>query len=85
MCLNIYDADMQGCFDNISHDFLLIEIRFLDILSRKSDLRIIEGWLKYGVMITNRLEETHTGTPQESIISPMLANIAFNGFKSYIC
>jgi RNA-directed DNA polymerase len=65
----IYDVNIQGCFDNISYDFLLTEIRFLDILSRKSDLRIIKEWLKCGVMTTNGLEETHTGTPQGGIIS----------------
>jgi len=40
--------------------------------------------LKCRVITTNRLEETHTGTPQKSIISPMLANVAFNGLKSYV-
>jgi len=80
----IYDADIQGCFDNISHDFLLTEIRSLGILSRKSDLKIIKEWLKCGVMTTNGLEETPTGTPQGGIISPMLANIALNGLESCV-
>lgn len=80
----IYDADIQGCFDNISHEALLTKIRSLNILGRKADLRIVRDWLKCGVMTTTGLLETNTGTPQGGIISPMLANVALNGLEQCV-
>src|SRR6202008_5090786 len=38
-------------------------------------LRLIQKWLKAGVMEEGKWSDTETGTPQGSVISPLLANI----------
>lgn len=75
----VLDADIEGFFDNISHDWLLKEIPLeitLKIILRK--------WLKAGAIYLEKLEPTTTGTPQGGIISPCLANFTLNGLQEYI-
>jgi group II intron reverse transcriptase/maturase len=75
----ILDADIKGFFDNVNHRILMNLVR-----RRISDprvLRLIEGWLKAGVMEEGRLHETNgVGTPQGGVISPLLANIYLHSF-----
>jgi RNA-directed DNA polymerase len=75
----ILDADIKGFFDNVDHDILMKLVR-----KRISDprvLRLIEGWLKAGVMEDGRFHETNgVGTPQGGVISPLLANIYLHSF-----
>ncbi len=69
----ILDCDIRGFFDNLSHDWLL---RFVQ--HRVADcriLRLIQKWLKAGVMEEGEWKDTEMGTPQGSVISPLLANI----------
>lgn len=68
----VIDADIKGAFDNISHDFLLKSIG--NFPARE----LIKQWLKAGCMTGRNLQSTETGTPQGSVISPLLANIALN-------
>jgi group II intron reverse transcriptase/maturase len=69
----ILDADIRGFFDNISHEKLveLLELRVAD----QRVLRLIQKWLKAGVSEEGQWSETKVGTPQGSVISPLLANI----------
>ncbi len=67
----VLEGDIQGCFDNISHDWLLRNIPM--------DRVILSRWLKAGFMEGKRLFPTHAGTPQGGIISPTLANLALDG------
>ena len=69
----VLDADIRGFFDNLSHDWLIkfIEHRVGD----KRVIRLIQKWLKAGVMIDGRRHETDEGVPQGGSISPLLANI----------
>lgn len=69
----ILDADISGCFDNISHEFLLTQVPVFK--------PIIKQWLKSGVVDLGTLRKTSRGTPQGGIISPLLANIALNGIE----
>ncbi len=69
----ILDADIGGCFDNIDHDRLLKRIPVFT--------RTIRRWLKAGVAEFGTYKDTHTGTPQGGIISPLLANIALDGME----
>ena len=70
----LVEADIQGFFDNIDHEWMLkmLEERVND----RAFVRLIGKWLKAGV-----LEDIHTvthpgsGTPQGGVISPILANI----------
>ncbi len=76
----VLDADIKGCFDNISHEFLLEKMNDLNPIDRK----IVSQWLKSGVMNKQEFRAIETGTPQGGIISPLLANIALDGMESYI-
>jgi RNA-directed DNA polymerase len=69
----ILDADIQRFFDTISHDWL---IRFLK--HRVGDqrvIRLIQKWLKAGVLEDGVALDTIEGTPQGAVISPFLANV----------
>ena len=72
----VVDADIKGCFDNISHDFLM------KIIGNFPARKLIDQWLKAGYIEEGKFYRTHTGTPQGAIISPVLANIALHGMES---
>lgn len=67
----ILEADIEGCFDNISHDWLLANIPM--------DKKILQEWLKAGFISGTSLHPTERGTPQGGIISPLLANMTLDG------
>ena len=69
----ILDADITGFFDNIDHDWLLkfLEHRVAD----RRILRLIKKWLKVGVVEDGKRRSQEVGTPQGSVISPLLANV----------
>lgn len=69
----VIDADIQGFFDNVSHDWMMkcLEQRISD----PNFLWLIRRFLKAGVMNKGTFEHTEQGTPQGGIISPILANI----------
>lgn len=69
----ILEGDIKGCFDHISHEWLLDNIRI--------DRQILEKWLKSGVVFNKLLQPTMEGTPQGGIISPTLANATLDGME----
>jgi group II intron reverse transcriptase/maturase len=69
----IIDADIRSYFDTVNHDWL---IRFLEHrIGDRRVIRLILRWLKAGVMEAQGLTPTAMGTPQGSVISPLLANV----------
>jgi len=69
----VLDADIKGFFDNLDKSWL---VKFVE--HRVADpriLRLIQKWLKAGVMEDGKWSEPQTGSPQGSVISPLLANI----------
>lgn len=69
----VLDADIQGFFDSISHEWML---RFLECrIADQRILRLIRKWLKAGVSEEGQWTKTTIGTPQGAVISPLLANI----------
>lgn len=58
----VVDADIQGYFDSINHEKLmkLVEIRIND----RRMLKLIRQWLKAGVMVDGKYEESEKGSPQ---------------------
>ena len=69
----ILEGDIKGCFDHISHQWLLDNVRI--------DKRILEKWLKSGVVFNKMPQPTVEGTPQGGIISPILANTTLDGME----
>ena len=69
----VLDADIRGFFDSISHEWMrkFVQHRVAD----RRILRLIQKWLKAGVMEEGEWSETEKGTPQGAVISPLLANI----------
>jgi RNA-directed DNA polymerase len=55
----VLEADIKGCFDNISHDWMMNNIL--------TDNVILKKWLKAGYLYQNELFPTHAGTPQGGI------------------
>lgn len=69
----ILEGDIRGCFDHISHKWLLENIPVNKIILRK--------WLKAGYFEKRHFYPTKEGTPQGSIISPTLANMVLDGLE----
>jgi len=72
----VLDADITGFFDNIDHDYLLLQI------DDKTNRKIVGKWLKIGYIQDKELHETEKGTPQGGTISPLLANIALDQMET---
>lgn len=72
----ILEADIRGCFDNISFAWLMVNIPM--------DKGILKQWLKAGYIDRNVFHETEKGTPQGSPISPVLANLALDGLEAAV-
>lgn len=69
----IVDADIEGFFDNVDHEWLM---KFLEHdIEDKNFLRLIKRFLKAGIMEEGKNLRSDTGTPQGGIISPILANV----------
>ena len=69
----ILDADIAKFFDRIDRDWIL---RFLgERIGDQRLIRLIGKWLRMGAMEDGQLVDTGKGTPQGSVISPVLANI----------
>ena len=71
----VLDADIQGCFDNISHDYLE------KVLKGFPASPLISRWLQAGYVDKTAFHQTDSGTPQGGIISPLLSNIALDGLE----
>ena len=69
----VLEGDIQGCFDHISHEWM---IRHVPV-----DTHVLRKWLKCGYVEKRTLFATEEGTPQGGVISPTLANIVLDGLE----
>jgi RNA-directed DNA polymerase len=69
----VLEGDIRGCFDNISHEWMLQHI--------PTDKVVLRKWLKAGFVENRTLYPTEAGTPQGGIISPTLANLTLDGLE----
>jgi RNA-directed DNA polymerase len=69
----ILEGDIKGCFDAISHTWLLTHIPM--------EKALLEKWLQAGFMEQGILFPTEAGTPQGGIGSPVLANMTLDGLE----
>lgn len=67
----VLEADIEACFDRISHDWLLQHVPM--------EKAILRQWLQAGFFEKGHWYPTTEGTPQGGIISPVLANLALDG------
>lgn len=72
----VLEGDIKGCFDHISHEWLLENIPM--------DKQVLHQFLKAGYMEQSRWYDTVEGTPQGGIISPILANMALDGIDKLL-
>jgi RNA-directed DNA polymerase len=70
----VLEADIKGCFDNISHDWMLTHI--------PTDKVMLSKWLKAGFVHQNQLFPTTAGAAQGGIISPVVMNMTLDGLES---
>ncbi|MCX8566578.1 MAG: group II intron reverse transcriptase/maturase [Glomeribacter sp. 1016415] len=69
----ILDSDIRAFFDEIDHEWM---IRFLEHrIADRRVIRLIRKWLKAGTMEDGHRSASAKGTPQGSVISPLLTNI----------
>ena len=69
----VLDADVRDFFGSISHEWM---VKFLQHrIADRRILRLIKKWLRAGVSEDGEWSKTEVGTPQGSVISPLLANV----------
>ena len=69
----VLEGDIKGCFDNISHDWLIDNIPM--------DKSVLKQFLKAGFIFRGEMFPTDDGTPQGGVISPILANMTLDGMQ----
>lgn len=76
------EGDVSGAFDNVDHTL------FMNVLRRRivdeDFLRLITGGMKCGIIFKRYRQDSDLGTPQGSVVSPLLYNIYFHEFDRYI-
>jgi RNA-directed DNA polymerase len=79
----IVEGDIKACFDEISHSALMDRVR--KRVGDKRVLTLVKAFLKAGILSEDRaLRETNAGTPQGSILSPLLSNVALSVLDEHI-
>jgi RNA-directed DNA polymerase len=72
----VFEADIAGCYDNISQTWMMDNIPM--------DKVVLEKWLKVGYVEGGITYPTRKGTPQGGIISPTLANMVLDGLEEAV-
>ena len=76
------EGDIAGCFDNIDHKVLL-EILGENIQDNRF-LRLVSNLLRAGYLEDWKLNATYSGTPQGSVVSPILANVYLDRLDRFV-
>ncbi|MEU8200871.1 reverse transcriptase domain-containing protein [Streptosporangium sp. NPDC049046] len=78
----VLDADIEAAFDNVSHPALMDRIRAR--VKDKRVLALVKAFLKAGILTElGEHRNTHTGTPQGGILSPLIFNIAMSALDEH--
>jgi RNA-directed DNA polymerase len=79
----IVEGDIKACFDEIAHPALLERVR--ERVGDKRVLTLVKAFLKAGILLEDgTLSDTDAGTPQGSILSPLLSNVALSVLDEHI-
>jgi len=73
---DIFDADIRAFFDNLPHPVIMKAVAAE--VADGNILRLVQKFLRSGVMEHGVFKPTNIGTPQGGVISPLLANIVLN-------
>ena len=76
------EGDIKGCFDNVDHHVLIAILR--KRIADEHFISLLWKFLKAGYMEDWNYHNTYSGTPQGSMISPILANIYLNELDVYM-
>jgi RNA-directed DNA polymerase len=78
----VFEGDIAACFDEIDHTALLGLVRRR--IKDKQILELVKAFLHAGILSEDGTDrDTHSGTPQGGILSPLLANIALSELDDY--
>lgn len=79
----VVEGDIKACFDEISHPALMDRVRAR--VGDKRVLALVKAFLKAGILDEGHvLRDTDAGTPQGSILSPLLSNVALSVLDEHI-
>ena len=79
----VVEGDIEACFDTIDHTALMDRVRRR--VGDKRVLALVKAFLKAGILTEEgTLADTNAGTPQGSILSPLLSNVALSVLDDYI-
>ncbi|MFL4910532.1 reverse transcriptase domain-containing protein [Streptomyces sp. MMS24-I2-30] len=79
----VLDADIEAAFDNVSHRAVMDAVRVW--VKDKRVLALVKAFLKSGILAEDgRRRDTHTGTPQGGILSPLIFNIALSALDEHL-
>lgn len=74
------DADIKGFFDHLDHEWI---VRFVESRIKDPNItRLLRRFLRAGIMRDYQFEESESGSGQDSICSPILANIYMHYLNS---
>src|SRR5664280_1580568 len=80
----VFEADIEACFDQLSHSALLRRVR--QRIADKRVLALIKAFLRAGIMSeAGQIRDSVTGTPQGGLASPLLANVALSALDEHFC
>ncbi|BCL78873.1 group II intron reverse transcriptase domain-containing protein [Ktedonobacteria bacterium brp13] len=81
-CAWIIEGDIADCFGSLNHDLIISALaehiqdgRFLNLVKKLLDAGYMEDW---------KLNKTLSGTPQGSILSPILSNILLSKLDRFV-
>jgi RNA-directed DNA polymerase len=78
----VFEADIEACFDQISHPALMDRVRRR--VGDKRVLALVKAFLRSGILSEDgQAQATIAGTPQGGILSPLLANVALSILDEY--
>ena len=72
----VVDADLKSYFDTIPHEHLMTRVQ--ERIADGSVLRLVESFLKAGIMDGMTEWTPESGAPQGAVLSPLLSNIYLN-------
>lgn len=79
----VLDADVEAAFDSVSHIAVMDAVRVR--IKDKRVLALVKAFLKAGVLTeSGDRQDTHTGTPQGGILSPLIFNVVMSRLDEHV-